>query len=112
MILKKLNCQNTIIVSPIICSIVLAIFILLTQQSLPLKMPLFYSLPWGEQQLASLPQFLIIPLVAASLSLINLLIIWHLGKDEALLKKILLVTSLVICVSLILATVKIVLIFI
>lgn len=112
MIIKKLNWQNTLIVSPIICSAALAIFILLIRQFLPLKIPLFYSMPWGEQQLAIFPQFLIMPLVATSLSLINLMIVWHLGKDEILLKKILLTTSLVICTTLILATVKIVLIFI
>lgn len=111
MITKKLNWQNTIIVSPIICSAVMAILILLLQPFLPFKMPLFYSLAWGEQQLATRPQFLIIPALALSITLTNLMLSWHLKNNQILLKNILIFSSFVVTGILIISIIKIFFLF-
>ncbi len=93
--LQKFNLQNVIIISPIICSIFMAVLILLMQPLLPFKMPLFYSLSWGEEQLATKPQFLIIPALALCITLINLMLSWHLKNNKVLLTRILIFSSLI-----------------
>lgn len=95
MITKKINLQTVIIVSPIILSFIIAILILLLQSFLPFKMPFFYSLTWGEEQLATLPQFLIIPALSLCFTLINLMVTWQLKNNQILLKQILIYSSFV-----------------
>lgn len=97
---------------PLILSAVLAIVILFLRQTLPARMPLFYSLPWGEGQLASGVQFLIIPAILACISLINLMTTWQLHQNQVLFKQILSFTSLGIAGILTLTIIKIMLIFI
>lgn len=112
MIIKKLNLQTIAKTLPIIISLILTILILSMQQFLPFRMPLFYSLSWGEGQLATLPQFLIIPATISCITLINLMIIWQLHKNQVLFKQILLVTSLSITGILTFTILKVVFIFI
>lgn len=97
---------------PLIICIPWAIFILLMGRFLPPRLPIFYSLPWGENQLATSLQFLILPSTAVCISLINLLIYWHLHPSQALFKKILLGVSLSFTLILLLSFIKIILIFI
>lgn len=97
---------------PIILSLLISVTILLMGQFLPSKLPLFYSLPWGEDQLATLWQFLIIPSVLICISLINLMIYWQLHQSQKLLKEILVVTTLICSLILFITFIKIILIFI
>lgn len=92
--LQRFNLQNAIIISPIICSIFMAALILLMQPLLPFKMPLFYSLSWGEEQLATKTQFFIIPALTLCITLINLMLSWHLKNNKVLLIRILIFSSL------------------
>ena len=92
-------------------AIIMAILILLGGSALPPRLPLFYSLAWGEEQLATLQQFLIIPSLVIAISLINLMISWQLHQSQYFFKLILNFTSLLCVLILIISTVKIVLIF-
>lgn len=99
-------------ISPLIISLLLTLIILVFLRYLPSKLPLFYSLSWGEEQLATHQQFLIIPASLAIVTLLNLSISWQLHPSQEFFKKILLITPLIINLILGLTFIKIVLIFI
>lgn len=86
--------------------------ILLFSRFLPERLPLFYSLPWGERQLASHLQFLIIPATAVLVTLINLTVKKQLHASQAFLKLALDLTSFIVTVILLITFLKIILIFI
>lgn len=86
-------------------------FILIFFRHLPPKLPLFYSLPWGDEQLANHQQFLIIPASIALIALLNLIISWQLHPSQVFFKKILLTSSLLNSFILTITFVKIFLIF-
>ena len=88
----------------------LAIFSLL--KFLPSRLPLFYSLPWGDGQLATEQQFLIIPAIISLVTLGNLTISWQLHPSQMFFKKILLFSSLIISLILTITFIKVVLIFV
>lgn len=98
--------------SPIILTLFLSIVLLILLNSLPAKLPLFYSLPWGTQQLATKQQFLILPAIITLVALLNLIISWQLHHSQIFFKKILLFSSMVISLILALTFIKIVLIFV
>lgn len=93
-------------------SLLLSLIILSLFKFLPLQLPLFYSLPWGEEQLATHQQFLIVPSVITLITLLNLSFSWQLHPSQIFFKKILLFSSLVISLILIITFIKIVLIFV
>lgn len=97
-------------------SLSLAIFmivsILLFFRFLPPKLPLFYSLPWGDTQLTTHQQFFIIPASITLITLLNLIISWQLHLSQSFFKKVLLLSSLVTTLILTITFIKIVLIFI
>lgn len=95
-----------------IVSLILVLLILFLPKFLPERLPLFYSLPWGEGQLAEKVQFLIIPTLSLSIALLNLLISHQLHFQQILLKQVLQVASILCGVVLILNLVKIIFIFI
>lgn len=97
---------------PVSVSVILTIGILFFIGNLPAKMPLFYSLPWGTDQLASHFQFLILPAVIVLITLINLSLSWYLHQSQTFLKQALLYTSLVVTLILLVTFIKIVTIFI
>lgn len=80
----------------------IAAVIITTFKFLPPRLPLFYSLPWGEAQLATHQQFLIIPASISAVTLLNLIIAWQLHPSQSFFKKALLLSS--VAVSLILTT--------
>jgi len=98
--------------SPFILSLILVVAILLCLRSLPSKLPLFYSLPWGNDQLASRQQFLLIPAGITIITLLNSVISWQLHPSQSFFKKILLFSPLVISLLLTVAFIKIVFNFI
>lgn len=99
-------------ISPLIASLIFSLIILIFFKNLPPKLPLFYSLSWGNQQLATHQQFLIIPASLAAITLLNLGISWQLHPQQKFFKKILLISPLIINLILMITFVKIVLIFI
>lgn len=81
---------------PFILSLILGVAILLGMQSLPPKLPLFYSLPWGDNQLAYHQEFLLIPASIIVATLLNSVISSQLHPSQSFFKKILLFSPLVI----------------
>lgn len=107
---KKL--QFWIIASPLILGLFITIIILTGLKFLPEKLPLFYSLPWGDKQLATHQQFLIIPLTIGLVALLNLIISWQLHLSQSLFKKALLISSIILSLILTISFAKVVLNFI
>lgn len=97
---------------PISIAGLMGLSLFLFSSFLPSKLPLFFSLAWGEEQLGIIQQFLIIPASLVLISLINLIISWHLHSSQTFLKNILLLSSLLITVILIITFIKIIFIFI
>lgn len=97
---------------PFILSLIMIIFSLTALKFLPPRLPLFYSLAWGDKQLATHEQFLIIPAIISLITLTNILISWHLHPAQSFFKKILLLQSLTVSLILTITFSKIVLSFI
>lgn len=116
---KKLDEQNNeekiyfyITLAPVICALLLSAIVLVFFRFLPNKMPLFYSLPWGDKQLATYQQFLIIPAVIILISILNMMFYLQLHSTQGFFKKILALSS-VVCASILTVTfIKVVLIFV
>lgn len=83
----------------------------LNLQSLPFRLPLFYSLPWGEPQLAGSNQFIIIPFLIFLVTLFNLAISWYLHPSQYPLKRIISASSLVFAVLMFIASFRIIYLF-
>lgn len=98
--------------SPLVISLFLSLIILILFKFLPSKLPLFYSLSWGDQQLANHQQFLIIPASLTLIALFNLVVSWQLHPSQSFFKKMLLITPLIISLILLITFIKIVTIFI
>lgn len=79
---------------------------------LPHQIPLFYSLPWGDSQLASLGQFTILPFIIALTLLLNYTLLWHLHHSQIVLKRFLSVATAIISLLITITAYQIVLIFI
>lgn len=101
-----------IVFIPLLLSSLITLFIAIYTRFLPSKLPLFYSLPWGEKQLASNLQLLIIPASITLVTLSNLIISWQLHSSQSFFKNILLFSSLLVSLILIITFFKIILIFI
>lgn len=96
----------------IVLSLILSIVILLGLKSLPPKLPLFYSLPWGNDQLASHQELLLIPAIIIMITLLNLVVSWQLHSSQSFFKGILVYSPLVISLLLIVTFIKIIFNFI
>lgn len=92
----------------IIASLTLAIY----YNKLPSKLPLFFSLAWGENQLVGLSQFFILPFTIFLVFLINLIIAWHLHPSQIIIQRILSVSSAIISFLILVTTFRILYIFI
>lgn len=97
---------------PIAVAIFISMTVLLIIQFLPPKLPLFYSLPWGEKQLATPTQFFILPAAVVLITLINLGLSWQLHPSQLFFKKILLGASYICTLLLITTFIRIIHIFI
>lgn len=96
---------------PLIISLPMTLFVLFFGNFLPPRLPLFYSLPWGDSQLVNHEQFLIIPASISLIALFNLIISRQLHNSQIFFKKLLLFSSLLISLILIITFLKIILIF-
>ena len=99
------------LILPISISLFLLFLIFLLPKFLPSKLPLFYSLPWGDAQLGNSNQFMIIPAVILILSLVNMLIVRQLHPQQVLFKTILLFTSIFLSLILLVTVLRVVMIF-
>lgn len=96
----------------LIFSALVFIIFFINRPNLPSQLPLFYSLPWGDNYLADLNQFLTLPFISVLIILLNIIISWHLHKSQSLLKRILSFCSLAITILTLITAVKIIYIFI
>ncbi len=79
---------------------------------LPPKLPLFFSLTWGDAELVNKTQLLIIPASITALMLFNLIIFWRLNENYLLLRRILIFTGLLTTAIIMISFAKMILIFI
>lgn len=108
--------QDKIIFWLNLASIFLALFVTIlffgVLDLLPAKLPLFYSLPWGEKQLAGINQFLILPAIILLIILINLTLVWHLHASQQIIKKLVSGITFVVSLLIFLTAVQIIHIFV
>lgn len=90
--------------------IILSIY-LFSVNVLPTRLPLFYSLPWGQSELANKSSLLILPAIITTVALINMLLAWQLHSSQYVLKRILLMSTILIDLIILIAAIKIVFIF-
>lgn len=62
---------------------------------LPPELPLFYSRPWGKEQLTTPTGLFIIPAFSLLVFVVNLILVSLLPEGEKLINKILLATSVI-----------------
>lgn len=78
---------------------------------LPNKLPLFYSLSWGENQLVAKQQFLLLPALIIIIMLVNMMIAWQIHPSQIVLRRISLMSTLVVDVIIMTTAIKIIRIF-
>lgn len=88
------------------------IFFPFLYSKLPPRLPLFYSLPWGESQLVSREQFLLLPLSLLLIVLTNYFFASQLHPGQIVLKRMLLSSLAVVNLIMTFTIIKIVSIFI
>ena len=91
-------------------AITLGVFVL-TYNDLPSQLPLFYSKSWGENQLVPISQIIILPALTILITLINLLVSWHLHTSQQVLKRMLSIFSASLSSILTLAAIRIIFLF-
>ncbi len=97
--------------STLILSLIMAVIIIIASKSLPVRLPLFYSLAWGEGQLATPEQFLIIPACISMITLLNLIISWQLHASQLFFKNVIFFSSIIVSLILTIAFIKIISMF-
>lgn len=95
-----------------ICTSLITIHLLLFYPLLPNKLPLFYSLPWGENQLVFKGQLLILPTLLILAAIFNATLAWHLHPTQQVLRGILLWSLIFISLIITITAAKIFFIFI
>lgn len=115
-LVKFYHSQDQILLFSIIISSVSALTILglliFNLTRLPSQLPMFYSLPWGEQQLVSPAQFTILPAMVVLINLVNLVASWHLHPSQLVLRRILAAQAALVAILLLVTSLKIMAIFI
>lgn len=93
-------------------SLLITIALLLLYSRLPSKLPLFYSLSWGESELVQKQQFFLLPVILLLVTLVNSLIISQLHPVQLVLKRTLMCSQVLTSLLIAITTLKILLIFI
>jgi uncharacterized membrane protein len=100
------------VLSSVITSvIILAIFFFYYAQ-LPARLPLYYSLSWGEAQMVSKLQFILLPISSIVIAVINLTVAYQLHSSQYILKRTLSLNLLLVNLLLLITSLKILSIFI
>ena len=76
--------------------------------NLPLQVPLYYSLPWGELQLVSASTLFLIPTFSIVLFIVNHLFAIGYSQKNPLLSQLLIFTSLIVSFFFLLTLLKII----
>lgn len=84
------------------------IFLILKFGDLPSQVPLYYSLPWGESQLASVSTLFLLPTFSIFLLFINHLFAITFSKTIPLLSRLLVFISLIVSLFFLITLLKIV----
>lgn len=84
------------------------ILIILKRPGLPPQVPLFYSRPWGEEQLASKDHLFLIPITILGILIANLLLAGLLWKKSQFITKILIGLALICSFLIALTLIKII----
>jgi len=74
--------------------LVQALIILFSLSFLPSQVPLFYSKPWGEEQLAHPLYLFILPLANLAVFILNSILLSFIEKKELLIRQILIICIL------------------
>ncbi|OGE20127.1 hypothetical protein A3A14_01300 [Candidatus Daviesbacteria bacterium RIFCSPLOWO2_01_FULL_43_38] len=115
-IISLWNQSDRFILIPAVAStasaVVITAFFFLVQNRLPSKLPLFYSLPWGQAQLSDKHQFLLLPVILILTTLVNILLALQLHPVQMVLRRILTVSLLLTNSVIIITAFKILSIFI
>lgn len=93
-------------------SLGITLAIVTTLRFLPPKLPLFYSVAWGDGQLATHQEFLIVPASISIIALLNLVLSLQLHPSQSFFKKALFLSSIIVSLILTITFIKIVLNFI
>ena len=83
--------QSILFSSIVACIAILGsiFYIFLSTSALPSQVPLYYSLPWGEQRLAQTTALLTIPASAAMILILNIGIVLFFYKTEPVISRLL-----------------------
>ncbi len=96
----------------IFCVLFILVTFLILFSTLPQNIPLFYSLPWGSNQLTSKQNILLLPAILASTVGVNLIIYSQLHFSQLILKRMLLLNIILIDLIILFTALKIIFIFI
>lgn len=108
---NRLTKEAIIQLLPLLLAAISSLIIGILLEVLPAKLPLFYSLPWGENQLATQQQIFLIPAVIVLVALINIMISLQLHQSQSFFKNILTGSSIVSSIILLVTLIKIFMIF-
>lgn len=92
----------------ILLALFLSFFYLLNFDQLPSLIPFFFSLPWGETQLANKNQFFILPSLIVLTALVNLTLTWHLHASQLTMKRIIVSSTTIIALLAVIAGIRII----
>ncbi|MBN1263743.1 MAG: hypothetical protein JW991_05315 [Candidatus Pacebacteria bacterium] len=87
---------------------IISFLIFLNWNRLPPQLPLFFSRPWGEEQLGSPSELWLLPLISFLIIGFNLFLAIFLLRKEILIRRILSATALVITALCLFTTYKII----
>jgi hypothetical protein len=92
----------------ILMALILSTIYLIYFDQLPNQIPFFYSLPWGDTQLADKKQFFILPALIVLTALVNLTITWHLHSSQLTMKRIIVSSTTIIALLALIAGLRII----
>lgn len=99
-LINNLRKANKYYLFPVATSLLLSlsimIFYILNLQNLPQTLPLFYSLTWGETQLVNKLYFLLLPGLILTFTALHLLFSYYLHQSQVVLKRVIMVSLVVI----------------
>lgn len=96
----------------LLSAFVITVCYLILYNSLPKELPLFYSLPWGENQLIEKQQFFILPTVLLLIGALNISLTWQLHLSQIILRRVLSLSLLVSSLIIFITAFKVIAIFI
>jgi hypothetical protein len=92
----------------ILLALLLSFFYLLNYDQLPNQIPFFFSLPWGDTQLANKNQFFILPSLIVLTALVNLTLTWHLHSSQLTMKRIVVSSTTIVALLAVIAGIRII----